>query len=508
MFRRLENSQNFWIGLTLFALAFAIRFALAQQLIFPQLDDPASYIQVARHIAQGRGLVSDVIWNFWVPFDSLTHPSNEFWMPLSSWSMALSIRLWGDSLLAAQLPGILFGSLLAPMMYLVGQYLWPDQRRWNILAAILIVPNAVAVYQSVSADSSALYTLLSSLTLVAAAMMFEKRQGRTALVCGVLCGLSYLSRSHGTLLLAAIIVLGLLTLPRYGRAALKLIGIVVISYLVVVFPWWIRNQVAFGAAQPIPLTTIAASWEYADWYNYTDQPALANMLAAGWQPNVDLRVDALLKDLSVILTMTFPFGLIGLPVVFLRRELFFRLFTVYALILFFGISLILPSSGPGGALYHSAGSFIVWAAWGSVILVRRLFEKQGTRRLAVVIYGVILGLGVGQLALTWPKAVEQSRIQGQQFATIAHWLRQNVPPDEPVLTTQANSLNYASGYPTISIPLKQGADTLRQIAHRYQSRFVVITERNQLYPDVLNHSAAGFELIAQLPDTAIYRLRP
>jgi hypothetical protein len=308
------------------------------------------------------------------------------------------------------------------------------------------------------------------------------------------------------LLIVVVGALGVLMLPRLGRQALKLVVIAALAYGVIVIPWWIRNSIVFGTMQPVPLSTVAASWEYADWYNYTNHPTLAAMFSASWQANLNLRWDAVLKDFGVILTITFPLGLIGLPVVLFRREPIYRLFTLYALALFFGISLILPSSGPGGALYHSAGSFIIWSAWGSTILVKRLFEKMRTRLFAVALYGVLLGLGLGQSALTWPVAVEQSQIQGQQFAQITDWLHANVPPGEPVLTTQANSLNYASGYPAISIPIKQGVNVLLQVAEQYAVRYVIVTEKNGLYPAALNDPYAGFELIASLPDTLIYRL--
>ena len=70
------------------AAALLVRCVLSTQLPFPQLDDPAGYIQLARNIAAGRGLVSDVLWNYWVSFPGVTHPSNEFWMPLASVLMA------------------------------------------------------------------------------------------------------------------------------------------------------------------------------------------------------------------------------------------------------------------------------------------------------------------------------------------------------------------------------------------------------------------------------------
>ena len=93
------------------------------QLSFP-LDDPAAYVQVARHPAQGRGFVSDVIWNYWIPFDTLPHPSNEFWMPLASVLMAAAIKVLGDTLLAAQFAGAVCGSLLVVLAYGTGRTLW------------------------------------------------------------------------------------------------------------------------------------------------------------------------------------------------------------------------------------------------------------------------------------------------------------------------------------------------------------------------------------------------
>ena len=124
-------------------VALLVRVWLALQLPFPPLDDPAGYIQLARNIASGRGLMSDVLWNYWISFPTVTHPSNEFWMPLASLIMAGSMRVFGDTLLAAQLPGLIAGALLSPLVYGMGRTLWPDQRRWSVLAAVLIMISAV-----------------------------------------------------------------------------------------------------------------------------------------------------------------------------------------------------------------------------------------------------------------------------------------------------------------------------------------------------------------------------
>lgn len=501
-----DRARGFWICVALFLAALLVRIVLALQLPFPQLDDPAGYIQLARNIASGRGLVSDVLWSYWVSFPAVTHPSNEFWLPLASWLMAGSIRVLGDTLFAAQLPGILAGSLLVPLTYGIGRALWPAQRRWAVLAAALLVPNAALVYQSVSADSSALYTLLAVLTLFLGAQAIDRQRISWGLLAGLLCGLSYLTRSHGLLLPAAIGLIALIRLWRRPPLLIGFIAALACGFFALVVPWWLRNQAVFGSTQPIPLMTIAASRGYEDWFNYADQPTLASIAQMGWNTFLGFRVDALLKGLGVILTMTFPFGLIGLPIALLRRETIFRVFLIYAPALYLGVCLVLPSAAVTGSFYHSAGLFVVWAALGSMYAVKYFFERPRTRMMAVAGYALIAGLVVGQAVLAWNSAVATSRIQGQQFAEIARWVHDNVPPGEPIITTQANTLNYTTGHPALTLPTIQDVSVLRQLADRYGVRYIVITERNGLYPMALADPAARATLVATLPDTVIYEL--
>jgi 4-amino-4-deoxy-L-arabinose transferase-like glycosyltransferase len=501
-----ERAKGFWICTALFVSALALRLALALQLPFPQLDDPAGYIQLARSLAGGRGLVSDVLWSYWVSFPAVTHPGNEFWMPLASVLMAGPIRWLGDTLLAAQLPGILAGSLLAPLAYGMGRTLWPAQRRWAVLAAALLVPNAALVYQAVSADSSALYTLLATLALLVGALAIDRQRISWGLLAGFLCGLSYLTRSHGLVLPAAIGLIALLRFWRRPRLLIGFLAALALGFFALVIPWWLRNQAVFGATQPIPLTAIVASRGYEDWFNYTNQPTLASLAQMGWGTFLGYRVEALLKVLGVILTMTFPFGFVGLPIALLRRETMFRVFLLYAVALYLGVCLVLPSAAITGSFYHSAGPFVVWAALGSSYAVKYLFERPRSRLLAVAGYALIAGLVVGQTVLAWSNAVATSHAQGQQFAAIARWVQANVPPGEPLITTQANTLNYVTRHPALALPAIQDVSVLRQLADRYNVRYVVITERSGLYPQALDDPAARANLVERLPETFIYEL--
>lgn len=521
------------VMISLFAVAFAIRLVFAARLVFPPLDDPAFYLQTARNLAAGRGLVSDVLWNYFVPFTAVTHPSHEFWMPLATLLMAATIRLFGDTLLAAQLPGILSGALLPVLTYASGRTLWPAQRRWSLLAAVLVVPGAITVYQSASADSAAIYALLSAAALVLAAVVVNRalrvssisadapaqQDGQPrlrslvwiAFGVGVLSGLSYLTRSHGSLLLVAIGPLWLIALRRDFRRALSLVGALCVGAALVIGPWWWRNLQVFGAFQPFPLTLAFAATDYATWFNSIDLPSLDRLWAGGPESGslgaaLQLRLAALGHDLSVIGLFTFPFGVVGLPLVLARREWLFRIAAVYIALVWLVVSGLFPVPALTGSFYHSAGAIVPFAALGSVALIKTLFSRRRWRLSGVGLYAGIMVLVVGQATLAWPGVWADSRANQVKFAAAAAWLRSNVPPDQPIITNEAHSLNYASGYPTLTLPYAEGVAEVAQLADRYGAQFVVVLGSVGSYPAALDRSEHAIKRFAD-GEISIYELR-
>jgi hypothetical protein len=498
-------ARDFWICLGLFAAALATRLVMAAQLPFPPLDDPAFYIQTARNLVGGRGLVIDVVYNFWVPFNSVTHPSHDYWMPLTTLVMAGFMRVLGDTLLAAQALGILASALLPVVTYLIGRRVWPHEYRWSVLAALLIVPGAIPLYQAAAADSMALYTLLGTAALAAGAIAIDHRRILWAGIAGILCGLSYLTRSHGSLIPIAIALAGIGCLWHERRTLIKLLLAGALGYFSVALPWWLRNQIVFGTAQPIPLAALAFAVSGSEWYNYGLLPSWTTAAAHGWGTLIGLRLGAMAHNLGVALLVTFPYGIIGLPVGLFNRRMVFRVFALYTLLLFCGVSWLIPTSSQTGSFYHSAGILIPWAALGFVMAIKQLVQIRRAR-LALATYAAALGLVIGQSFLAWPGIAADSQVNRSQFQAIADWLQRNVPPGEPIITTQANTLNYATGHPALTLPTIQDVSVLRQLADRYGVRYVVITERSGLYPKALDDPGARATLVATLPDTFIYEL--
>ena len=263
------------IGIGLFAAAFAIRLFFASRLVFPPLDDPAFYLQTARHLAAGRGLVSDVIWNYFVAFPAVTHPSHEYWMPLATWLMSPFIKVLGDTLLSAQLPGIISGALLTPVTYALGRYTWPAERdrKWAIFAAVLLIGGAVPVYQSASTDSAAPFALCASMALMAGGLAIERGSIRWSIMAGLLSGLAYLARSDGLLVPLLIGVALVLVAARRRASWLTVVGFGVAAGLPI-GAWWLRNLAVFGATQPVSPWALIALQNYGQLFNSQGAPTL------------------------------------------------------------------------------------------------------------------------------------------------------------------------------------------------------------------------------------------
>ena len=477
------------VALALFGAALVVRLFFATLLPFPPLDDPAFYVQTARNLAGGRGLIIDVIWSYQVPFMQVTHLSHEYWMPLSTFLIAPFVALFGDTLFAAQAPGAISGALLIPITYGLARLVWPEDRRPAIAAAAPLIPAALPIYQSASADSAAPFAVCASLALIAGGLSIERRSAGWAFLAGALGGLAYLARSDGLLVLlciAAYIVF------RFGfrRATIApLLGLFA-GTAVTIGPWWLRNLAAFGQTQPVsPMVGIALQ-SYGQLFNWNEPPTLSSLLERGVGFVIDLRLKAVLHNLRVLLTISFPYGLYGLPGLFLVKRPMIRLGLIYLVALLLTSALIFSVPTLSGLFYHSAAATLPWLAVGGVGLLRSVGALRVGRPIAVGLYLATLALIAIQSAVALPAAIADGAINQAKFARAAEWLRDNAPAGQPVIATQAHTLNYASDYPALTLPNRQGVDVLRRLAERYGARFVVVTERVGLYPDALDAAEA------------------
>ena len=500
----LRRRSDVWIALGLLAVGWGIRLALAARLAFPPLDDPAFYLQTARHLAAGRGLVSDVLWSYQFSFPGVSHPSHEYWMPVATFLMAPWIKAFGDSLLVAQIPGTLCSALLAPLTYTLGRVLQPGDRRIALGAALLLLAGALPVYQAASTDSAAPFAVLSAGALLAGGLAVERRSAWLSLVAGLLGGMAYLTRSDG-MLIPALTVVFLVASLRLTRRTVVMLTVLVVGSAVPMGAWWLRNLHVFGALQPVPPSTAAALQDYMQMFNWNDPPTFNALFGRGVAFVIGLRLEALWHNLGVWALISFPFGVFGWLGLTGTHRPVAQIGLAYAFLLALVSAVVFSVPTLAGLFYHSAGAMLPWLAVGAALVVSRVASRRTS--IAFGLYATTAALIVIQSALAWPRVIEDSRREADTFRQAAAWLAANTDPSEPVIATQAHSLNLASGRPAMTLPAGQEIASVRSLAEHYGARYVVVTERVGRYPAELDaHVGAGVELVHDAPDLLVYEI--
>lgn len=544
---------DIWLLLVLFVISLSVRWLYVQAVVFPPLDDPAFYLTTAENVASGRGLVVDVLWSYQVPLASITHPSHEHWMPLTTGLIAAAFAIQHavtgvlePSLQIGQMPGLIVGALLAPLTYLFGCRALPQGRgkRWvSFAAALLVAVNATLAYQSASADSSAFFAFITAWALVAAVRRPGEQGGYFG--AGLLAALAYLTRADGLLLLIAIpLAWWLLPTPARppveipdtlaGRLAweqwprqqrtkgdkpapigpgLRHLVDLGVAFALIATPWLVRNYLAFGTALPSSILNQAWLTNYVDTFNYLFHPNVDTWLAQPWSVLVAQRIQALAGNGQVLAFGTFPWGILALPGIWLlRRESLVFPTLVYGLLIFFGVALVFPVSAMFGTFYHSFGAVVPFLALAAMHAVQRgaqLFRRRGrlSEVASVSITVALLVLSGWQIAQSLSAVSERHLAEKEQFEAVADWLARNADPQDVVMTTQPYSLNYVSGHPAIVLPGSEPPDAAWQAAEHYGARYLAITQQFGLYPEILiTQPDPRFKLAADLGVSQIYQI--
>ena len=120
----MTRREGWLTALGIFAFALLVRIAATPGLVFPQPEDTAYYVGVARNLVEGRGLVSDALWSYGTPPLVFPRPAFEVWLPLPSLLAAVPIALLGGSpitleaaLRAAQVVSVLLGAVVAVLTW-------------------------------------------------------------------------------------------------------------------------------------------------------------------------------------------------------------------------------------------------------------------------------------------------------------------------------------------------------------------------------------------------------
>ena len=488
----------------LFGLALALRLVFAVQIPFPPLDDPAYYVQGARSFGAGHPLTLDITWNYNPLFDTVRRPGFDFWMPLTSFLIAGSFAIFGDNMLASQLPEMLGGALLAPLTYFLARRAFAtlglENRGVTVLsglAGLYIALNPLLAYQSAVPDSQMIFA-----PLVAGALLvwIGKKSRLNAFWFGLLVGLAYLARGYAIFLgLAWLVVTGWELIRQRDRESLLRAGCTILGLAIPVVPWLVRTYLTFGFINsPAGLQTGLID-NYATLFNFETPINFSTFVALGPGRIIQTRLDALYNAwVEVAGVMFFPtvlLPLIGLILLW-RRNRSLNLTLLYGALLSLGSPLLFAVASTNGSFYHSVGSFAPYGAIGYIWLlwlVNNWYRGARKRRVSIfpVLAGVLILLELIQLPVTISTTVDRHIDEQQIYVRLANWLATQ-PPNPVVIANEPSTLNYATGLPSLRLPADEPLEVLQHLVSRYRARYIVITDNFGRYPALLNSAANTF----------------
>jgi hypothetical protein len=217
----------------LFLLAWVLRAGLVAWggLDWMGESDGEGYYSAAVGLVEGRGIVR-------ILPNGRPHLS-AFHMPLTELLLAGGMTVFGTTATVARLVAISFGSLAAPLMYLVAGTIMP--RRWAGIAGLACALHPVFLFYSIQTVTQPFYIPLLLLAVLLVIRALRKPGLATAFAAGITWGLAALCRPLAAPA-AVLLALGMAWTLKSWRPALGL----ALGMALVMSPWWARNYAVFG----------------------------------------------------------------------------------------------------------------------------------------------------------------------------------------------------------------------------------------------------------------------
>ena len=512
--------------LVLWAVSLCILGASAALFTQPGYTDAYYYYHVAANLAAGRGLVEEFIWNYLAPVGGIPHPSNLYWMPLTSLVSAPVMAFFGSSFRAAQAPLVIIASLSPVAVTLVVWDLWRD--RWLALASAMLTlfGGFYFLYWTVI-DSFGLFALAVTVGLWAQARYLWQSQSEAGhmpsttrflpwllgLVAGLTTAAAHLARADGfLLLLVALAIFLLLRSPGWAWACLA----AVVGYILVMGPWFWRMWSLTGElAAPGAMTTLFLQ-EYNDLFSYNQDHTLASYLAWGLGPILLSKLKALGENLVVLYgagLMLLPIGLVGAWR--LRRDRRLLPFFVYAALLYLLLTLVFTFPGARGSMRHSGVALLPWTAVLAVQGIRVTVSWAAQRlphwNVQRAQIGFTLVAMSASIALSLVILLYNAKVWDQEYdyyQAVAQWLDDQGGVNAPIMVTDPPAFYYASGRGAVVTP-SNGIDAMIAVADRYRVDYIALEAAHaaSLHPLYLgDESSPRLEPLEWIGATHMFRV--
>lgn len=515
---RLSALQALQFGTGVWLAACTLLAAAAQVFRTPGFMDAYYYYHVAVNLAAGRGFTEDVVWNYLTNAPAVTHPSNLYWMPLTSVLMAPAIALAGDGFRVAQAPMIALAALVPALTAVLARHVLGGAFRGVMAGAIALFCGYYFVYWT-TLDSFGAFALAA----MAVFLLGGKLAGpapSTPLLLGAALGLAtavaHLARADGPLLAVAAWCAVAFTQRRIlGRPHLLALVASVATYALCMAPWLLRNLTVSGS--PLPSGGVQTLWltEYNEIFSYQLPLTLERYLTQGWWPIVQGKLVAAVRNLGVLFGLEYwliPFAVVGWWR--LRHWAPLGPALAYGVLLYLVMTLAFTFPSGRGSMLHSGVALVPWLAITAVAgieatvywVAKRLPHWRPAtafRNFTLIFVAISAGLCV---YLTFDQARDWHRqVDGYQAVAPA------VQGEHPVtMTLNPPGWWYVTRQPSIQLP-SDGPAAAAAAAQRYGGTHLLLEpQRAKAWEGVTPADLAplGFQMVTEQDGYTLYRRQP
>lgn len=437
----------------------------------PGYTDAYYYFNAGQRLVDGHGLTDAYLWTYINAPDALPGPSHTYWMPLQSLVAAGSMTVFGGHFGAAQLPSIVcfVGLVLAAFWF--GERVG-GTRRHAWLSGLLVLFSGFYTPFWMTTDTFALYGLVGALALITMGLGRESGRWQWYVASGLCTGLAHLTRADGVLLLVVFILVA--WWPGDGwtwRLAVRGTMLGVVTYLLVMSPWFVRNWHEIGTPLPTGGTDTIWMRSYDELVNYPPAAEASAFWSWGLANIARSRLDALMNNLGTFVAVETwvvlgPFALGGMWLC--RRDPMFWGPILYAGGLHLVMTLVFAFPGYRGGLFHSSAALLPsWATAGVIGLdagiqwmaQRRHWHRaqaQAVFNAALVVLAVSLSAGILAVRLPgWNNS-------GSFYTALAD----DLPNDAVIMINDPAALYYHTGLSGVVVP-NADPEVVVEIAEAY-----------------------------------------
>ncbi len=457
----------------------------------PGYMDADYYFGGGVQLVNGNGFSEMIIWNYLDDPQGLPHASHAYWMPFAS--MIAAIGMWithTSDFASARLGFILISILVSPLTALLS-YSISKRRDFALAAGCFAIFSGYYVPFVSTTDTFSIYMVLGVAFFLLLGLGIINDGVKIRLIAsfgmGLIAGVAHLSRADGAMWLI-MACLSVVMLPKItNRLRFGSTLMVIMGYLLVMLPWFLRNFTEFG-------TALAPGGSRALWLTQYDQtfsfPAsklsLASWVASGWGSIIGQRIDALIWNLQTTwavqgLIILLPFILIGAWIN--RKDLRIRIGIIAWLLTFMMMTFAFPFAGSRGGFFHSGAALMpLWWALAPIGLERAVLWleiKRNWRKgeaFRVFLIGSICICILMSFILFYERVISTPGwgFESRRYQKIEDLLSlDKSPPSEAVLVGNPPGYFNVTGRPSIAVPNKS-LDTVLEVAGIFDARYLIL----------------------------------